>query len=731
VPLAAEDFEDLIDSMGLAGTAAANLEDIMRRLSAATLAEEAALRVAAGTGQTVAQVKAALRDANAAAAAAAAEAAAAEKRLATEQRAAAKAAEEAAEAARKLAEVRAAQQQAADAAAMSENLRMMKVRDERAASEQKQIADLQKSNLARHDQDAAAAAGLREQGEAAEETSRWFANLSKSNGSAAMSAEDLKASVAEATSQYAAAVAIVTAYTVALYSLAAAAVTLTQEKDALRATFDVFTGGHGDALLEGIEDFASTLPFTADRLNALAKSMSTAVGTGDALRLALHAVASAEAIMGKSGAAAAEGLIKRFAMMAETGQKVKLDRRIMTQLAEAGVSVKALAAALGVAPEKLGQMSIAADELGTAMQKALVQNGSKALAVMGNTWGSISAKLKEGWDDAFEDLGDIVGPFMAQLRSLASEFFAGSIAGSGLKGVVRGVLTPAFEAATRVVRAMHIAVLEVQIAYLKAAIALRPVTEVLDKIGISGGIVNVIMYLVAGTAIVLAVIFGVLALAVTLVALPFILAAVAIYLVYVGITKLIALIGGAIANFDNLKNKVSETGSGIASSIANMVLRTAVALALLPLQAAQAGANFVLGLATAIANGVGTVAAAVKGLAQSALAALSGSGGFDSHSPSRKAHKIGTTVPGGLVQSFEEGEDDVDAAAEDVAGAGVGGLGKGLTRPRRGGKDTGGGGFNPTFNNCTFGSMTMQEWRDMMSQWWAETRAEGPEPETA
>jgi hypothetical protein len=757
VPLAANDFEDLIDSMGLAGTAASNLDEILRRLSAATLAEEAAMRVAAGTGQTVAQVKAALAAANKAAedaarTAAAAEralaaeqvaaarmaadaaraTAAAEKALAAEMRASAAAAEEAAAASRKLTADRAAQQAAADQAMMAENLNRMKVVDNAAAAEEKRIADLQKANLAGHDQTAEATAGLQKQADAAQETSRWFSNLTATGNGSAETVAALREKFEALAPAIATAVVILTAYAAALWSLAKAAVGFTQEKDALRATFDVFTSGGGDTLLAGLEDLASQLPYTADRLNAWAKSMASAVGTGEELKTAIRAVAAAEAIMGKSGASAAEGLIKRFAMMAETGQKVKLDRRILSQLAEAGVSVKALAAALGVAPDKLGQMSIAADKLGAAMQKALIQNGAKSLAVMGNSWASISAKLSEGWDDAFEDLGDIVGPFMAQLRSLASEFFAGGAASKGLGGVVRGVLTPAFEIATRTVRAMHIAYLNMLIAFLQARIFFAPVIDAFNKIGVAGGVVNVAMYLIAGTAIVLAVVFGVLALAAVLIALPFIIFAATVYGVVRAVQYLIGVFSGAIANFDNLKNKVSETGSSIVATIASTLGGVGVLLANLPLIAVQAGANFVIGLVQAITTGQGPVADAVKALARAAIGAITGA--FQTKSPSRVTSKIGGYFTQGLTGGIDDGTDDVADAAQGAGDAAIGGLGKGMRKGgKAGSKGDGAGGrtFSPTFNNCNFGSMSMQEWRDMMAQWWEELNASGPEPEEA
>lgn len=453
---------------------------------------------------------------------------------------------------------------------------------------------------------------------------------------------------------------------IAIKDAAVLAIRLTQEKDALRETFGVLTGqgsSGGQKLLDELEDLAATLPFTADKLNGWAKSLLAAGIQGDALKESIKAVAAATAIMGESGGQAAMGLIKRFAMMAEAGQKVKLDRRILAQLAEAGISVKALAKALGVAPEKLGKLEIGAKELGAAMQRALIQQGAGPLAALGQTWDSISAKLREGFEDAFEDLGDLVHPFMKEIESLASEFFAGGVAAGTWKDVVKSALTVVFEVGTRTVRALHIAFLELQIAFLQVKIALKPVTSALGELGISGKIVSVVMYFIGASALILAAVLGILALAVLLIAAPFIIAGIAIYAVVQAISAVIDFIGEAIDNFDNMQAAVTNWASS----------------------AAQAGANFVSGLVGSLMSGVGAVADAARNLALSAKNAVFGALGI--RSPSRVMMRAGMYTSEGLAMGIEQGQADIEAAAGGAAGAAVSGASGGLGA--RGG--TGGG----------------------------------------
>jgi hypothetical protein len=524
------------------------------------------------------------------------------------------------------------------------------------AAQMAEIAKLQQKNLAGHDQDRDAAEGLRQQNEEIAKTSGWFTEINQKGS-------QFEEIIAGAKYQFVEAFNIMGPILAVLGAIVGKAmlfaITLTQQKEALRQTFDVFTGGMGDKLLADIETLASRLPYTADQLNVWAKSMITAVGSGKKLETAVLAVASAQAIMGEGGAAAAQALIKRFALAAETGEKVVLNRKILSQLEEAGVGMQALAKALGVAPEKLGKMTVGAKDLGDAMQKALIAQGAGPLAKLGNTWTSISAKIREGFEDAFEDLGSIVDPFMQEVKSFASEFFAGGIAAEDFKGVVKSALTAAFTVAREFVNFLHRGFLHIQIAALQVRIALKPVTNAIGEIGLGSAWVSVALYVLKGTVIVLAVAFGILALAVALVALPFILAGLAIYGVVSGIQYLIGLIGGAVSNFDNLKAAASK-----------------------------AGTDMIVGLATAIMNGHAWVVGLITNLATSMIGAIKTTLGIKS--PSRVMMRIGEQTAEGMAIGVAAGTPDVAAAASGAGQAAAGGA--------AGGARAGGGGGGITVN---------------------------------
>jgi chemotaxis protein histidine kinase CheA len=546
----------------------------------------------------------------------------------------------------------------------AEQKQMLALHDARVAREQAMLSEIKKqqaANLAKHDQDRDAAEGLRKQQEEAAETSKWFEELTASNSNFEDQlfafSDTLTGAVVPAVE---AAIAVLAVYGTVLKQAMAMAIALTQEKDQIESVFDVFTGGAGGSLLDELEDLSAELPFTADKLNDWGKGLLAAGIQGDQLRTSIRAVAAAQAIMGSSGASAAEGLIKRFAMMAESGQKVSLDRRILTQLAAAGVSVQALAKELKTTPEQLGKMKLGAKELGDAMQRALIAQGAGPLEKLGMTWDSISAKVTEGFEDAFEDLDDLVHPFMQEIQSFAAEFFAGSVASQGFAGVVKGVLAPAFEVATKFVRFLHHNFLALQIAFLQVRVWLLPITNALGVLDGKAVAVTVALYLLKGTCIVLAVVFGLLGTAVALLVLPFVVIGLAIYGVYLAISALIDLIGAAIDNCDNLKGA-----------------------------AANAGAELINGLGGAILSGSAWIVGLITNLALSMVGAIKTTLGI--RSPSRVFMGLGQQTTAGFVAGIDSGAPAVQASAQGAGMAAITGASQGAAQAGATGAKAGSG----------------------------------------
>lgn len=462
-------------------------------------------------------------------------------------------------------------------------------------------------------------------------------------------------------------VTVLTAVVNTLWEFATAAVAISQEKDALALTFAALTDGAtqsveaGRALVDEVSELAASLPQAEGAVLAWAKAMMAAGIQGEALKRAVTSVASAEALMGKAGASAAEALIKRFAMTAEIGGKLKLDRRLLTQMAAAGVSASALAKALGVPAEKLSTMAVDATKLGNAFQTALTEKGAAALENMSLTWASISAKLSDGWEDLFEDMGDAVRPLMIEIRSLFSEFFAGSSAMTATKGVLTSVLTSLLSVATKVVHAVHTGFLHIQIAALQVAIFVAPLVNLFRRIYSNAIVLQGLKY----TMITLA--------------LPFIAIAAAIFGVIIAIGGIITAIGAFVA-------LVVAGVSYVHGMFVEGFQMMSKAMTGWSDSAKTAATNFINGLVGGIANGVSSVVSAVKGLANSAVSAFSSTLGIKS--PSRVMMRLGGFVAEGAAMGVQAGQGRVAAASTGIgaaaatgaaSGAQGGGAGRSLT----------------------------------------------------
>ncbi len=447
---------------------------------------------------------------------------------------------------------------------------------------------------------------------------------------------------------------------VTLWDWVTAAVAAAQKRDALLATFGALGQGAdaGERTLAATERIAAGLPFVRSQVDAWAKSLMGAGIQGAAMEKGVKAIAAATAIMGASGGAAAEGLIKRFAMAAETGAKMKLDRRLMNAMSEAGVSADALAAQLGVPAAKLSTMSVSADKLGDALQKALTAKGGPALEALGLTWDSIKAKFDEGLGSVFNGMSDIVKPLMTEIKGLFGEFNKGTPLVTLANGAMKSFLGVVVGVATSGLHVLHLAFLNIEVAALRIAIFLLPVINAFRAMARNEAVIRGVK-----TALVL-------------LAVPLVLIA--------------SLVGGVIAGFLMLATIVGTVAAAIGGAVSWVVGNFVGALAKLWSMlsglgsgATAAAGNFISGLVGGIVSGVGAVVSAVQGLAASALAAFSL--GIDAHSPSRAMHAKGRyQFAAGAAGGIDAGGDDVEAAASrmgqravDASDANGGGKGSG------------------------------------------------------
>jgi hypothetical protein len=434
----------------------------------------------------------------------------------------------------------------------------------------------------------------------------------------------------------------ITAVGAAIYTLGLQAIGFADKRARVLATFNALTEGAGQQTVDALSKLSAQLPFSGVQVQDWAKKLAAAGFQGDALTRAVRTVASATAIMGEEGGAAAQNLLGKLELMGKLGAPIKFDRRMITAMKEAGIQVDDLAARLGTTADKLRTMGVSAEKLGDAIQSSLADKGKEALSAMRNSLEGIGLEVSKGigLKELFSDLGPAIKPFMAELRSFASEFFKGSTAATAAKGVVTSVFTTLFEWATRATRAAHIGFLTVAIFALQAAIAVAPVVNAIRRFVAEHGGINLVVTALKGVAIVL----GVIASAVLIAISPFILAGTII----TGIAVAVVFAIGWIAE------NVGKLGSSIKAAAVG---------------AYAAASDFVSGLVDGIKDGVGRVVDAAKDLAMGAVNAVRGA--LDSHSPSRVMMRVGLDTAAGMAVGMQAGANDVADASTELAGRAI------------------------------------------------------------
>jgi hypothetical protein len=473
-----------------------------------------------------------------------------------------------------------------------------------------------------------------------------------------------------AAAAFAVIVIAVTAVIGAFVKLVAAAISISQTRDALAATFSALSTGaeSGEELVAAMDDVAMSLPFTEARVNAWAKALMGAGLEGETLAGRVRGVASATALMGDEGGAAAENLFKKLASGGQAADEISKAIKAgggeaAEQLAKMGVRASDLAKALGTTPDKMKTMTVTATQLGDALQKALTEKGAGSLESMSLTWESITGKLGDAWDDMFKGLGDAVEPFMSAVRDLFSEFAIGSTAQVTTKEILVAVFTEVFAVATKVVNFIHKGFLMVEIAAFKVATAMLPIIRIIMAIATNSMVLDGLIFILKTIGVVILAIAAPLAI---VTAAFWAIGAVVFAVLSAIVGAILWCVGDAVRAFGVMGTTISTWASG----------------------AASAAGNFVMGIVNGISTGASLVVDAVKNLASSAMSAFTGF--FKIKSPSQLMADTAVHIPGGAAVGIEAGTGDVVEAMEGMGDAGMSGASKGFAKP--GGTKSGGGG---------------------------------------
>lgn len=455
-------------------------------------------------------------------------------------------------------------------------------------------------------------------------------------------------------------IAVVGAVVIAFRDMASAAISISQEKDALAATFKALSTGaeSGTELVDSLSEVAAALPFAEGKVLAWGKSFMSAGIEGDKLTSAVKATAAATALMGEEGGQAAQNMIKQLAAGGDAADALiktvqNGGKKAAVQLAAMGLQADDLARALGVTPEKMKAMALTADQLGAAIEKAVTEKGAGALETMGLTWDSIKGKLSDGAEDLFEDMGAAVTPFMAEVKSLFSEFFAGSTTMSTTKELLTAVFTEVFAVATKVVNFLHKGFLMVEIAAFQVATAILPIVRAIMAVASNAMVLNGLFFILKTIAVLIVAL-----------SVPLIVITAAFWAVgTVVFAVLSAIVGAILWCVGDAVRAFGVMGAAISGWATS---------------AWKAGTDWVMGIVGSITGGVGMVVDAVKNLASSAMSAFTGF--FKIKSPSQLMADTAIHIPGGAVEGIEAGTGDVEDAMTEMGTAGMGGASKGFAK---------------------------------------------------
>lgn len=525
-----------------------------------------------------------------------------------------------------------------------------------AAREQEKLAKAQERTAKATERAAEreAKAQARAQATAAKKATK-AAEKAASEDAAAMAEAEATAIAAVEAAAVAAAAAVL-ALVAAVGALAAKAIEIVQMREGLAATFAALGGGGtaGAQTLAMVDTLSKKLPFASEQIAGWAKSLQSAGFQGDRLKSAVEAVAAATAIMGESGGAAAEKMMKQLSEGGAAADKMlkaiqKGSPKSARLLADMGLHVQDVASAMGMTVAQFQKANIGADQMNAALQKALAAKGSNRLSAMMLEWPVIIQKAREGFLSLFEKLGPSIKPFMTAVQRLFGQFTRGTPTMRALQKVVTEVFGALFKYGTMAVQVIT--------KFVKQNLSAKNIGSTWKEI--KGAISTVAKALITVWKY-LGPIFKS----------PLFLKGIATVFKVIGIVVLVVVGAlGALTAITGLVAGAFGTLGAILWGIIGTLIEWAAS-------AVSAGSDFVEGIINGITSGAGALIDAVSNLARSALNTFKSILGIAS--PSKVMMAMGGHVAAGASEGIDKGAPGVADSAAKLGGAVTGGAAAGM-----------------------------------------------------
>lgn len=265
----------------------------------------------------------------------------------------------------------------------------------------------------------------------------------------------------------------------------------TELKDRSIIAFDALgdgAEGAGKRTLEMLDELGDRTGKTREQLVPWAKQLE-AIGITDMgeLRGQLQAVASAQALMGDTGAEAYEKLTRKIHTFSELGQGLKIPVKGLGSLAEMGIHVDEVAREMGISAHQLGLElkggTANADQFGAALERAVLKKGVGPLSAMRVELSTVLTKGEEGFKKLFDSIDFL--PISSQLHWLFSLFDDGPDHANVFKEGITGALNSIIKGLASFAEEAEHDFLQVEIFALENKMALRSLWE---DIKLGGGV---------------------------------------------------------------------------------------------------------------------------------------------------------------------------------------------------------------------------------------------------
>lgn len=272
----------------------------------------------------------------------------------------------------------------------------------------------------------------------------------------------------------------------ATYRLTVFSLDTVNANDRMRTSFEALGGaGSGSRILGLIDGLAEKLPQSRAQLADWTRQIEK-MGVTDVSQIKneLIATASAQAILGESGASAYEKISRKVHDAVDAHHALKITSKELTRTLGdnlAGVAAGKLGLTLGQLESKLKAGTVDAAKFGDALSSTLRERGAGPLEAMGNSLDTLRVKAGEALSHLFDGID--TKPLTDALHGVIALGDQGAPSGQVLKAGITPPINLLIALLGSAIHKAEILFLKLEIGALKSYIAIQPLLGALKAIG--------------------------------------------------------------------------------------------------------------------------------------------------------------------------------------------------------------------------------------------------------